>query len=114
SAARADRATPRATRASPRLARPAAWGLPSIRRSASPSAPSRSPARTGLDDDVVRALDAARALRHPTGLMTRSGRGREQSLLGALSERPVVFDGAMGTALYERGILYTQNFDHQC
>src|SRR5690606_10244387 len=24
------------------------------------------------------------------------------------------FDGAMGTALYERGVLYTQNFDHQC
>lgn len=38
----------------------------------------------------------------------------EESLLAALGERPVVFDGAMGTALYERGVLYTQNFDHQC
>ncbi|HEY8427308.1 MAG TPA: homocysteine S-methyltransferase family protein, partial [Sandaracinaceae bacterium] len=46
--------------------------------------------------------------------MTRSGRGREPSLIDALRERPVVFDGAMGTALYERGILYSQNFDHQC
>lgn len=35
------------------------------------------------------------------------------TLLDALSERPVVFDGALGTALYERGVLYTQNFDHQ-
>ena len=34
-------------------------------------------------------------------------------LIDALTERPVVFDGAMGTALYERGVLYTNNFDHQ-
>ncbi len=34
-------------------------------------------------------------------------------LIDALLERPVIFDGAMGTALYERGVLYTNNFDHQ-
>lgn len=45
--------------------------------------------------------------------MTESKR-REGKLLDALSARPVVFDGAMGTALYERGVLYTQNFDQQC
>jgi len=39
---------------------------------------------------------------------------REGALLDALSARPVVFDGAIGTALYERGVLYTQNFDQQC
>jgi homocysteine S-methyltransferase len=39
---------------------------------------------------------------------------REERLLDALRQRPVVFDGALGTALYERGVLYTQNFDQQC
>lgn len=34
-------------------------------------------------------------------------------LIDVMRERPVVFDGAMGTALYERGVLYTNNFDHQ-
>jgi homocysteine S-methyltransferase len=29
----------------------------------------------------------------------------------ALREGPLVFDGAMGTALYERGLLYSQSFD---
>ena len=32
----------------------------------------------------------------------------------ALREGPLVFDGAMGTMLYERGQLYTQNFDALC
>jgi len=45
---------------------------------------------------------------------SKPGARREGKLLDALSERPIVFDGAMGTALYERGVLYTQNFDHQC
>jgi methionine synthase I (cobalamin-dependent)/5,10-methylenetetrahydrofolate reductase len=49
----------------------------------------------------------------PTSAMTITTR-REGTLLDALRERPVVFDGAMGTALYERGVLYTQNFDQQC
>jgi methionine synthase I (cobalamin-dependent)/5,10-methylenetetrahydrofolate reductase len=35
-------------------------------------------------------------------------------LLGALTAGPLVFDGAMGTQLYERGVLYTQNFDQLC
>jgi homocysteine S-methyltransferase len=34
--------------------------------------------------------------------------------LEALRESPLVFDGAMGTMLYERGQLYTQNFDALC
>ncbi len=34
--------------------------------------------------------------------------------LDAVSEGPLVFDGAMGTMLYERGQLYTQNFDALC
>ena len=34
--------------------------------------------------------------------------------LDALREGPLVFDGAMGTMLYERGQLYTQNFDALC
>ncbi len=34
--------------------------------------------------------------------------------LEALSAGPLVFDGAMGTTLYERGQLYTQNFDALC
>ncbi|WP_053234497.1 bifunctional homocysteine S-methyltransferase/methylenetetrahydrofolate reductase [Sandaracinus amylolyticus] len=38
----------------------------------------------------------------------------ERDLLTALSQRPVVFDGAMGTQIYERGVLYTQNFDQLC
>ncbi|MDQ3036183.1 MAG: bifunctional homocysteine S-methyltransferase/methylenetetrahydrofolate reductase [Myxococcota bacterium] len=37
-----------------------------------------------------------------------------RNLLEALREGPVVFDGAMGTQIYERGVLYTQNFDHLC
>lgn len=44
--------------------------------------------------------------------MTQAGRP-ERKLIEVLRERPVVFDGAMGTALYERGVLYTNNFDHQ-
>ena len=36
---------------------------------------------------------------------------RRMPLLDALVAGPVVFDGAMGTALYERGMLYTQCFD---
>ncbi|MGE0784518.1 MAG: bifunctional homocysteine S-methyltransferase/methylenetetrahydrofolate reductase [Sandaracinaceae bacterium] len=43
----------------------------------------------------------------------RAQAGRRPSLIRALEERPVVFDGAMGTALYERGVLYTNNFDQQ-
>ncbi len=39
---------------------------------------------------------------------------RDGPLLDVLRQRPVVFDGALGTALYERGVLYTQNFDQQC
>jgi methionine synthase / methylenetetrahydrofolate reductase(NADPH) len=38
---------------------------------------------------------------------------RRPSLIEALRQRPVVFDGAMGTALYERGVLYSKNFDQQ-
>lgn len=38
---------------------------------------------------------------------------REERVLDALRQRPVVFDGALGTSLYERGVLYTQNFDQQ-
>lgn len=37
-----------------------------------------------------------------------------RSFLGALRDGSLVFDGAMGTALYERGQLYTQNFDALC
>ncbi|MCB9596414.1 MAG: bifunctional homocysteine S-methyltransferase/methylenetetrahydrofolate reductase [Sandaracinaceae bacterium] len=36
-----------------------------------------------------------------------------RALIEVLGERPVVFDGAMGTALYERGVLFTNNFDQQ-
>ena len=39
---------------------------------------------------------------------------RDRDLLSALTHRPVVFDGAMGTQIYERGVLYTQNFDQLC
>ncbi len=45
---------------------------------------------------------------------TKAPARREEKLLDVLRERPVVFDGAMGTALYERGVLYTQNFDQLC
>jgi homocysteine S-methyltransferase len=38
----------------------------------------------------------------------------DRDLASALREGPVVFDGAMGTQLYERGILYTHNFDQIC
>jgi homocysteine S-methyltransferase len=34
--------------------------------------------------------------------------------MDALSRGGMVFDGAMSTALYERGILYTQSFDNAC
>ena len=34
-------------------------------------------------------------------------------LIEVLRERPVVWDGAIGTSLYERGVLYTNNFDQQ-
>ena len=37
----------------------------------------------------------------------------DERLLDALASRPVVFDGAVGTALYERGVLFTKNFDQQ-
>src|SRR5688572_16917746 len=42
------------------------------------------------------------------------GSRRSASLLDSLRTGPLVFDGAMGTQLYERGILYTQNFDQLC
>lgn len=45
---------------------------------------------------------------------TKATARREERVLDALRQRPVVFDGAIGTALYERGVLYTQNFDQQC
>ncbi|MCB9707784.1 MAG: bifunctional homocysteine S-methyltransferase/methylenetetrahydrofolate reductase [Myxococcales bacterium] len=41
-------------------------------------------------------------------------RGYSNSLLEALRSGSLVFDGAMGTALYERGILYTVCFDELC
>src|SRR3954451_8602029 len=34
--------------------------------------------------------------------------------LATLAETPLVADGAMGTQLYERGVLYTTNFDELC
>ncbi len=37
----------------------------------------------------------------------------KRALIEVLRERPVVFDGAMGTALYERGVLFSSNFDQQ-
>ncbi len=37
---------------------------------------------------------------------------RTAPFLDALARGGLVFDGAMGTALYERGVLYTQSFDH--
>jgi methionine synthase I (cobalamin-dependent) len=37
-----------------------------------------------------------------------------RKFLDALREAPLVFDGAMGTMLYERGVLYTQSFDALC
>jgi homocysteine S-methyltransferase len=39
---------------------------------------------------------------------------RAVPFLDALHRGGMVFDGAMGTALYERGILYTQSFDNAC
>jgi homocysteine S-methyltransferase len=39
---------------------------------------------------------------------------RAVPFMDALRRGGMVFDGAMGTALYERGILYTQSFDHAC
>src|SRR5687768_7069068 len=43
-----------------------------------------------------------------------TARRKQGSLLEALSRGGLVLDGAMGTALYERGVLYTQCFDHIC
>ena len=37
-----------------------------------------------------------------------------QSFRDALAQAPMVADGAMGTMLYERGILYTTNYDELC
>src|SRR6185503_18703863 len=42
--------------------------------------------------------------------MTAS-RARDVPFLRALERGGLVFDGAMGTALYERGVLYSQCFD---
>lgn len=42
---------------------------------------------------------------------TGSSKRRAQPFLTALGRGGLVFDGAMGTALYERGLLYTQSFD---
>ena len=39
---------------------------------------------------------------------------RAVPFVDALNRGGMVFDGAMGTALYERGLLYTQSFDHAC
>jgi homocysteine S-methyltransferase len=39
---------------------------------------------------------------------------RAVPFVDALNRGGMVFDGAMGTALYERGILYTQSFDNAC
>ncbi len=39
---------------------------------------------------------------------------KRPSFLEALTTGPLVFDGAMGTALYERGLLYTTCFDEAC
>lgn len=55
-------------------------------------------------------MDDAPGLRHHSGVMAEE---RRLSLIEALHERPVVFDGAMGTSLYERGVLYTKNFEQQ-
>jgi homocysteine S-methyltransferase len=43
-----------------------------------------------------------------------TARRKQGSLLEALARGGLVLDGAMGTALYERGVLYTQCFDHVC
>jgi homocysteine S-methyltransferase len=37
-----------------------------------------------------------------------------QSFREALADAPMVADGAMGTMLYERGVLYTTNYDELC
>ncbi len=39
---------------------------------------------------------------------------RDTPLLEALARGGLVFDGAMGTALYERGLLYTTSLDQAC
>lgn len=41
-----------------------------------------------------------------------TARRKQGSLLEELARGGLVLDGAMGTALYERGVLYTQCFDH--
>lgn len=40
-----------------------------------------------------------------------AAKARAVPFMDALSRGALVFDGAMGTALYERGVLYTQSFD---
>lgn len=37
-----------------------------------------------------------------------------QGFLAALHDHPLVADGAMGTQLYERGVLYTTNYEELC
>ena len=37
-----------------------------------------------------------------------------ERFLDALRDHPLVADGAMGTQLYERGVLYTQNYEEIC
>jgi homocysteine S-methyltransferase len=37
-----------------------------------------------------------------------------QSFLEALAERPLLFDGAIGTELYRRGVFLTSNFEELC
>ncbi|MBZ0231469.1 MAG: bifunctional homocysteine S-methyltransferase/methylenetetrahydrofolate reductase [Deltaproteobacteria bacterium] len=37
--------------------------------------------------------------------------GQKKPFLEALAEGPVLFDGAMGTLLYERGVLHTRSYD---
>jgi homocysteine S-methyltransferase len=37
-----------------------------------------------------------------------------RTLLDTLSERPILFDGAIGTELYRRGIFLTSNFEELC
>ena len=39
---------------------------------------------------------------------------KKGSFLAALRSGALVFDGAMGTALYERGLLYSTSLDHAC
>ncbi len=45
---------------------------------------------------------------------TVSAGRKTMSFLEALAQGPIVFDGAMGTLLYERGVFLNQNFDEIC